>query len=184
MMKRTCICLFLTAALAVTAAAWATPSSCPNKTADPSTPCPRTTCTATQEACLTQHRTCVAQMKKRPPCGRTAPKVMVKEEDGWKLVVHILQPGSRSQGYHGSLYKGGKRMEGKKGEALKTPWGTFTWQGAMDERHHLWDSTGWVSKDANPFAESAVTTPKEQTSMEELDRQIEEEMKGTQGSDL
>ncbi|VVS93872.1 hypothetical protein [Desulfoluna spongiiphila] len=178
-MKRICMPLLLAAVLAMVPTAWATPSTCPGKTGTASMKCPRVTGDSTPATCPVKHKTCVAQMEKRPTCGRTSPKVMVKEEDGWKLVVHILQPGSRSQGYHGLLYKDGERMEGKKGEALKTPWGTYTWQGAMDERANLWDSTGWVSKDGNPFAEEAFTKPKEQASMEELDRQIEEEMKGT-----
>lgn len=154
-MKRICHPLLLAAiALAMASAAWASPSCCP----------------------AGEKSTCIAGKAKRPTCGRPSPKVMVKEKEGWRLVVHILQPGTRSQGYHGLLYKDGQRVDGKKGERRKTPLGTFTWQGSMNERAHMWDSTGWVCEDQNPFREESMPRPKPQTSLEELDKQIDEEM--------
>jgi len=158
-MKRICSPLTVAAiALAMAATAWATVPPCPakekkncaitwpEKTGSPSAQCPRTTGNQQPTTCPALKNTCIAGKTERPTCGRISPKVIIKEKEGWKLVVHILQPGTRSQGYHGLLYKEGQRVEGKKGESRETPLGTFTWQGSMDERANLWDSTGWVGE--------------------------------------
>ncbi|BCS99085.1 hypothetical protein DSLASN_47170 [Desulfoluna limicola] len=186
-MKRSYSPLIL-AVLAITVAAtsWAAAATCPatGKSAACTTPCPEgtqkkpATCPrnsekSTPSICAVKKTTCTA---KRPSCGSNAPRVMAKEKDGWKLVVHILQPGSRSQGYHGELYKDDKRVEGKKGETLETSFGNLTWKGTMEERVHLWDSTGWVSEDGNPFLGETMPSARPQTSLDELDKQIDQEM--------
>jgi len=177
-MKRLCFPLLL-AVLTITVAStsWAASATCPatGKTAACTTPCPEgtqkkpATCPRnagkkTPSVCSVKKTTCVA---KRPACGGTSPKVMVKEKDGWKLVIHVLQPGSRSQGYHGELYKDDKRVEGIKGKALETSFGTLTWKGTMEERVHLWDSTGWVSENGNPFQEETMQSTRPQTGLDE-----------------
>jgi hypothetical protein len=186
-MKRLCFPILL-AVLAMTVAttAWTAATTCPatdKKAAcgplcpegiqkKPAT-CPRATVDAKPSVCPAQKTTCTV---KRSTCGSTSPKVMVKEKEGWKLVVHVLQPGSRSRGYHGELYKEGKRVEGEKEETLETSLGKLTWKGPMAERAHLWDSTGWVSEEKNLFEEETMPRPKDQTSLETLDRQVDDEI--------
>lgn len=135
-MKKTCLPLLLALApFAVTATGWT------SETSDP-TLAP-IYCTGTDETGST-HVPPNATSPKPMTCN--ALNVKITEKEGWKLVVHILQSGSRSQGYHGELYKEGKRVVGKKGETVETPLGAFTWHGSMKERAHLWDSSGWVEK--------------------------------------
>ncbi|NCC05362.1 MAG: hypothetical protein EOM37_15300 [Proteobacteria bacterium] len=87
------------------------------------------------------------KLKTRPQGGsvehefQTLPPV---EKDGWKLDTLVLQPGSRSQGYHGVLTREGTEIQGQKGEEMETPLGLLKYHGSMDERPHLWSHSGWV----------------------------------------
>lgn len=87
------------------------------------------------------------RLKTRPETGsvehelQTLPPI---EKDGWKLETLVLQPGSRSQGYHGVLTREGTEIQGQKGEELETPLGILQYQGSMDERPYLWSHSGWV----------------------------------------
>lgn len=64
-------------------------------------------------------------------------------EDGWELITYVLQPGTRSEGYHGVLTHDGERVLGEKGQKLDTPLGTLLYRGSMQERAHLWSYSGW-----------------------------------------
>lgn len=64
-------------------------------------------------------------------------------EGGWELITYVLQPGTRSEGYHGVLTHEGKRVLGEKGQKLDTPLGTLLYRGSMQERTHLWSYSGW-----------------------------------------
>lgn len=68
----------------------------------------------------------------------------VVQKDGWKLETEVLQPGTRSQGYHGVLYHDGKPVPGERmGQTMDTPLGTLRFGGTKMDRNHLWDHTGW-----------------------------------------
>lgn len=81
----------------------------------------------------------------------------VIEKDGWKLETEVLQPGSRSQGYHGVLSHDGEIIEGKRGELLETPIGTLRFNGSRMGAQ-LWEHTGWVLIDAAPNVDSPTNT--------------------------
>ena len=68
----------------------------------------------------------------------------IHEKEGWKLVVYITNKGTRSQGIHGDLFYDGKKVDGKRGEAITTPLGEVYYHGSEMERAHLWDTTGWT----------------------------------------
>ena len=75
----------------------------------------------------------------------------IYEKEGWKLVVYITNKGSRSQGIHGDLFYDGKKVDGKRGEAIATPLGDVYYHGSEMERAHLWDTTGWTISGKSGF---------------------------------
>lgn len=74
---------------------------------------------------------------------KEANQQQVVQKDGWRLETEVLQPGTRSQGYHGELYHDGKPVEGTMGQTMETPLGTVKYNGSMMERKHLWSHSGW-----------------------------------------
>ena len=75
----------------------------------------------------------------------------IYEKEGWKLIVYVTNKGSRSQGIHGDLYHDGKKIEGNRGQAIKTPLGEIYYHGSEMERAHLWDTTGWTISGKSGF---------------------------------
>ena len=76
-----------------------------------------------------------------------------RSEDGWELITYVLQPGTRSEGYHGVLTHDGERVLGERGQKLDTPLGTLLYRGSMQERAHLWSYSGWsvaAPRDSSP----------------------------------
>lgn len=78
-------------------------------------------------------------------------------QDGWRLQTEVLQPGSRSQGYHGELFHNGEVVQGTVGQTLHTPLGTLDYMGSRHDRAHLWSHSGW--KLTKPAPGVTVTSP-------------------------
>lgn len=152
-------------ALAITSTAAATQSTCPFQSKEKKE-CPALS--QGKEECDQGKLLC---QRPKPNCRR--PMVTVEEKDGWKLAIHTLQPGTRSQGYHGELSIDGKRVLGKeRGEKMEGPLGTLIWLGSMEERANLWDETGWKLQGSR----GAVFAQPPQTSMEDLESQLKDEL--------
>ena len=103
---------------------------------------------------------------------RDGPTVRVLKKNGWKLVIHTFQPGSRSEGTHGGLYIQGKSIAGKKGEVLKGPFGTLTWHGSLEARPHLWSESGW-SLEERPIL------PRKEKGLGALEKELEEALQAS-----
>ncbi|MCG8473101.1 MAG: hypothetical protein MI742_14770 [Desulfobacterales bacterium] len=101
-------------------------------------------------------------------------QIRIVQKKGWRLEMHTLQPGTRSQGYHGELYIRGERVLGKRGEQRDSPLGTLSWHGSEKERTHLWDTSGWVLEGADTIPRPAFKPVKDkETLKQELDAELD-----------
>ncbi|MEH0022191.1 MAG: hypothetical protein V6Z89_21235 [Desulfobacter sp.] len=80
----------------------------------------------------------------------------------WVLNLYLTQKGTRSQGSHGILIFEGKEVSGTRGETRALPIGTVQYQGTLQSRTNLWDSTGWQMVDAlvQPIVNEPLMPPR------------------------
>lgn len=94
-------------------------------------------------------------------------KPIVQTKDGWTLKTEVLQPGTRSQGYHGVLYHDGEVVTGSQlGQIKQTPLGVLRYGGSKAERKQLWAHSGWQLVKPAP----GVETPGHGTPMSTIKR--------------